>query len=82
MLFSVCVCVCVCGAPLGDWVNRGYVDVSFTCGECGFCSLGSLSYSKKWVKVGTKSMWHCSGEVKCQQGDTPGIQYQVYIVVA
>ena len=25
------------------------VDVSFTCGECSFNSLGSWSYSKEWV---------------------------------
>ena len=42
-----------------DWVNGGYVDVLFACGECGFCSLGSWSYSKEWVKLGTTSMWHC-----------------------
>ena len=41
--------------------------------ECGFCSLGSWSYSKEWVKLGTKNMWHRSREVKCQLGDTPGI---------
>ena len=72
----------VCGAPLDDWVNGGYVDVLFKCGECGFRSLGSWSYSKEWVKLGTKSMWHCYREIKCQQGDTPGIYYQVEIVVA
>ena len=38
----------------------------FTCGECGFSSVGSWSYSKEWVwKLGTKSMLHCFRKVKC-----------------
>ena len=37
----------VCGAPLDDWANGGYVDVLFTCGECGFSSFES---------------WYCSEE--------------------
>ena len=60
----------VSGAPLDHCAKGGYVDVLFMCGECGFCSLGILSYSKEWVKLGTKGMYHCSKEVKCQQGDT------------
>ena len=24
------------GASLDDWANRSYVNVLFTCGECGF----------------------------------------------
>ena len=32
-----------------ELINGGYVDVLFTCGECGFCFLGSWSYSKEWV---------------------------------
>ena len=59
----------MCGVPLDHWANGGYVDVLFTCSECTFCSLGSWSYSKEWVKLGTKSMWHCSREVKCHQDD-------------
>ena len=43
-----------------------YIDVLFTCGECGFNFLGSQSYSKEWV-------WNL-GEKVCQQGDTLGIQ--------
>ena len=31
------------------WLMLVYVDVLFTCGECGFNSLGSWSYSKEWV---------------------------------
>ena len=51
-----------------------YVDVLFTCDGCGFNSLGSWSYSKKWVwNLGIKSMLHCCKEVKCQLGDIPGI---------
>ena len=61
----------MCGAPLDDWANGGYVDVLFTCGECGFSSLGSWYYFKEWMwNLGTKSMWQCSREVKCQQDDT------------
>ena len=30
----------VCGAPLDYWANGGYVNILFTCGDCGFCSLG------------------------------------------
>ena len=67
----------MCGTPLDDWANGDYVDALFTSGECGFCSLESWSYSKEWVNLGTKSMWHCSREIKCQQGDTPGIYYHV-----
>ena len=40
------------------WANGGYVDVLFMYGECGFCSLGSCSCSKEWVKLGTNSMRH------------------------
>ena len=58
------------GAPLDHWTNGVYVDVLFTYGECGFCSLKSCFYSKEWVELGTKSMWHCSREEKCLQGDT------------
>ena len=51
-----------------------YIDDLFTCGECGFNSLGSWSYSKEWVlDLGTQSLLHCYREVKCQLGDTPGI---------
>ena len=39
----------VCGAPSDDWANGGYIDVLFTCGECGFGSLGSWYYSKEWA---------------------------------
>ena len=63
----------MCGAPLDDWINGGYV-VLFSCREFGFSSLGSWSYSKEWVwNLGARSMLHCFREVKCQQGDTPGI---------
>ena len=41
--------MCLCGAPLDDRANGGYVNVLFTCGECGFYSLGSWSYFKEWV---------------------------------
>ena len=52
-----------------------YVDILFTCGVCGFNSLESWSYSKKWVlNLGTKNMLHCFKEVKCQlRDDTSGI---------
>ena len=51
-----------------------YVDILFTCGECGFNSLGSLSYSKQGVSnLGTQSLLHCYREVKCHLGDTPRI---------
>ena len=54
------------------WLMLVYVDVLFPCGECGFNSLGSWSYSKEWVwNLGTKSMLHCFREMKCQLGDTP-----------
>ena len=67
-------CDLVYGSPLDDRANGDYVDDLFTCGECGFSSLGSCSYFKEWVcNLGTKSMLHCVREVKCQQGDTPGI---------
>ena len=47
-------------APLGDWANGGFVDVLFTCGECGFTSLGSWSCSEEWVwDLVTKSLLHC-----------------------
>ena len=32
-----------------ELINGGYVDVLFTCGERGFCFLGSWSCSKEWV---------------------------------
>ena len=49
-----------------------YVDVLFTCGECGFKSLGSSSYSKEWMfNLGTQSLLQCYREVKCQLDDTP-----------
>ena len=60
----------MCGAPLDHGANGGWVDVLFTCGECDFSSLRSWSYSKEWVKLGTKIMWYISREVKCQQDDT------------
>ena len=45
------------GTPSDDWANGGYVDVLFTCGECGFGSLWSWSYSKELVwNLGTKSV--------------------------
>ena len=48
-----------------------YVDVLFTCGVCSFNSLGSWSYSKKWVlNLETKNMLHCFKEVKYQLVDT------------
>ena len=50
------------GAPLDHRANGGYVDVLFTCGESGFYSMGSWSYSKEWIKLGTKSTWLCSRE--------------------
>ena len=31
-----------------------YVDVLFTCGKCGFNSLGSWSYYKEWTKRNKK----------------------------
>ena len=62
-----------CAWSADHWANGGYVDVLFMYGECGFCSLGSCSCSKEWVKLGTNSMRHCSKEAKCLQGDTPGI---------
>ena len=40
-------CDLVCGAPSGDWVNGGYIDVLFTCSECGFSSFGSWTYSEE-----------------------------------
>ena len=61
------------GTPLDDWANGGYVDVLLTCGEFGFSSLGSWSYSKEWVRnLGTISMLYYFREVKYQQGGTPG----------
>ena len=37
------------GAPLDDWANNGgYVDVLFTCGECGFSFFGSWSTHSKF----------------------------------
>ena len=54
----------MCGRPLDDWADIAYVDVLFTFGEYGACRRG----------VGLiLRMSHCSREVKCQQGDTPGI---------
>ena len=51
-----------------------YVDILFTCGECGFISLVSWPYSKEWVwNLGTKSMLYCFREMKCQLGGTSGI---------
>ena len=44
--------------------------VSFHYIEYGFCSLRSWFCSKEWFELGTKSMWHCSREEKCLQGDT------------
>ena len=71
-------CDLVCGAPLlkalDDWANAGLFDVLFSCGECGFNSLGRWSYSKEWMRnLGTKGMLHCFREVKCQLGHTPRI---------
>ena len=40
-----------------------YVDVLFTCGECGFSSLGSWPYSREWVwNLGTKGCCIASGK--------------------
>ena len=45
----------VFGASLDDWCKGGCVDVlltsviSLVMVSIGFCSLGSLSYSRKWV---------------------------------
>ena len=40
-----------------------YVDVLFTCGECGFNSLGSWPYSREWVwNLGTKVCCIASGK--------------------
>ena len=51
-----------------------YVDVLFTCSECGFNSLGSWSYCKEWVSnLGIQSLLHCYREVKYQLSDSPGI---------
>ena len=59
-----------------DWanVNSGYVDVLFRCGESGFSSLENWSCfeARTWDLV-IKSMLDCFKEVRCQQGDTPGI---------
>ena len=61
----------MCGAPLDDWAN-GYV--LFTCGECAFSSLESWYYSEERVRdLVTKSMLNCFREMRCQQGDSPGI---------
>ena len=50
----------VCGAPLDDWANGGYVNVLFTCGECGFSSFVSWSFSEEYVwDWVTKGMLHC-----------------------
>ena len=51
-------CDLVCGVPLDDWADGGYVDVLFTCDECGFSSLGNWSCSewRVWDLV-TKSMF-------------------------
>ena len=47
-----------------------YVDVLYTCAECGFIFGGSWSFSKKRVwNLGTKSMLDCSRKVKCQRGN-------------
>ena len=51
------------GVPSDDWADGGYFDVLLTCGECGFGSLGSWSYSKEWVwNLGTKTVlrWNVS----------------------
>ena len=37
----------VYGALLDDWLMLVYVDVLFTCGECGISFLGTWSYSKE-----------------------------------
>ena len=34
---------------IGLLCNGGYVDALLTCGECGFGSLESWSYSIEWV---------------------------------
>ena len=39
----------MCGASSDYWTNGGYIDVLFTCGECGFGSLGSWFYSREWI---------------------------------
>ena len=44
---GLCDLVCVCGAPLNDWANGGYVDVLFTCGECGYSSFESWFCSEE-----------------------------------
>ena len=50
-------CDLVCGVLLDDWVMLVYVDFLFTCGKYSFNSLGSWSYSKKWVWIlGTQSI--------------------------
>ena len=40
-------CDLVYGAPSGDWAKGGYIDVLFTCSECGFSSFGSWTYSEE-----------------------------------
>ena len=42
------------------------VFIIFTCGECGFSSVGSWYYSRECVWIlGTKNMLHCLRKVKC-----------------
>ena len=72
-----CDLVCVVCLQMIGLILVYVVNVLFTCGKSSFNSLGSWSYSKEWVwNLGTKSMLYCIREVKCQQGDTPGISYQ------
>ena len=52
-----------CGLSSDDWANGHYVDVFFTCGECGFSSLGKWSCSEErvWYLV-VKNTLHCFRE--------------------
>ena len=45
------LCHLLRGLLSDDWAILVYVEVLFTCDECRFNSLGSWSYSKKWVWI-------------------------------
>ena len=60
-----------------DWANGGSVD-DFQDGEYGFSSKGSIVlFQGMGMEFKDKIMLHCFREVKCQQGFTTGVIYNL-----
>ena len=67
----------MCGARLDDWVNGSYVDVLLKRVVSVVLVLRGVGpvLRNGYGDEGQNVCCIASGEVKSQQGDTPGIQY-------